>query len=176
MEQGQGESSNASLAADLAIYVVAITIDPNNDQIIYVGTGELDNADGNTDSFYGTGVYESQNGGLTWNLLLSNESTGGVLNTVPNPVTHTPLVNPMYGMGVSSIAVDGSSIFVADGEVDGAGLGVVNGNNGEAKVGPGPLSLANGIVQPEEPGNWPAFGSSLPRLRRSWEPGLIPPM
>jgi photosystem II stability/assembly factor-like uncharacterized protein len=43
----------------------AITIDPSNRDILYVGTGEA-NASG--DSYEGTGVYKSTDGGNTWDL------------------------------------------------------------------------------------------------------------
>lgn len=40
-----------------------VVVDPNNPNIIYLGTGEL-NYSG--DSQYGDGIFKSQNGGLTW--------------------------------------------------------------------------------------------------------------
>lgn len=43
-----------------------IGIDPNNTEIIYVGTGE---ANGGHNNFPGTGVYKSVNGGNNWNFI-----------------------------------------------------------------------------------------------------------
>jgi autotransporter-associated beta strand protein len=69
-----------------ALYTGAIAVDPNNPRIIYLGTGEADNS---SDSFYGTGVYMSQDSGQTWML-----------------VTGTDGSNPLYGMAISKIVVD----------------------------------------------------------------------
>lgn len=142
----------AGLDPIFSMYVGAITIDPENSNIIYVGTGQADtgsgtvqNADPNN-AFYGTGVYESTDGGLTWSLLVDNSSSPNQTN----PATGTTLIDPFMGMGVTGIAVDpatGSSanptIYVSDGTVGGTGvgLGVPNGNNGEADV-------FQGTVQP----------------------------
>ncbi len=75
----------------------AIAIAPNNSQVIYLGTGEADNS---TDSYAGTGVYMSTDGGHSWTLLTDKGS----------------LSNPLNGLAVSSIAVDSgnsSLIYVA---------------------------------------------------------------
>ncbi len=103
-EAGQGVSTTSSSSPALGIYVGAVTINPDNSQIIYVGTGVLTNNDGYGGGFAGTGVYESLDGGLTWSLMLDNISTPGATN----PVTGTSLVNPFFGMGVSGIAVEPS--------------------------------------------------------------------
>ncbi len=72
-----------------SMFIGAVAVDPANPQIIIVGTGEADNS---TDSFYGTGVYESTNSGRTWNLVTSVPGGSGQ--------------NPFYGMAISSIAID----------------------------------------------------------------------
>jgi len=46
-----------------SLSIGSITIDPNNSQTIYVGTGE-ENFNG--DAFYGVGILKSTNGGMTW--------------------------------------------------------------------------------------------------------------
>ena len=73
-------------------YVGGIAIDPNFPNIIYIGTGVADNS---PDSFYGTGIYESTNFGVTWTLLTNNTST--------NP---TVALNPFYGKVISAMQVD----------------------------------------------------------------------
>jgi len=69
-----------------ALYTGAIAVDPNDPHIVYLGTGEVDNS---VDSFYGTGVYVSRDGGHTWSLLTAS---GGA--------------NPLYGLAISKIVVD----------------------------------------------------------------------
>ena len=101
IEQGQDPQ--------FAMYVGAITLDPTNSNVLYLGTGETNNS---TDSFYGTGLYKSTDGGVTWALVLDNVTTPG-----------TP-INPFYGKGISSIAVDPNSpstLYVADAD-GGSGL------------------------------------------------------
>lgn len=49
-----------------------ICIDPNNEEIIYVGTGEANNA---SLSYYGDGLYKSVNGGETWENIGLTESS-----------------------------------------------------------------------------------------------------
>jgi autotransporter-associated beta strand protein len=86
-----------------AMFTGAITIDPNNPNVLYLGTGEANNY---SDSFYGTGIYQSNDAGVTWTLILDNV-------TVPG----TP-INPFVGKGVNKIAIDSATgdIFVADGD------------------------------------------------------------
>ena len=146
---------------NFAMYVGAVAVDPDNSNIIYVGTGVLENStypgltdggtesDGSTDAYYGTGVYESTDGGLTWSLLLDNTSGINAFGQeIPNPVTGTYLINPFYGMSVSAIAVDPQTqtLFVADGSVYGVGYGdgVPNGGvNEDADV-----NDLTGMVEP----------------------------
>jgi autotransporter-associated beta strand protein len=68
-----------------AMFTGAIAIDPTNSNIVYLGTGEADNSG---DSGYGTGIYQSTDGGESWTLL----TAGGV--------------NPGAGVAVSKILVD----------------------------------------------------------------------
>jgi autotransporter-associated beta strand protein len=75
----------------------AIAVAPSNSQTIYLGTGE---SDGSIDSYAGTGVYRSTDGGHTWTQL-TNAANGN---------------NPLAGLAVSKIAVDPgdpSVIYVA---------------------------------------------------------------
>jgi autotransporter-associated beta strand protein len=118
----------AGTNSQFALYIGAIAIDPNNSNTLYVGTGELDNS---SDSYYGTGVYKSTDGGLTWTLMVDTTSTG------------TP-INPFYAMGISSIAVDPANtgtIYVADGypTTDGVTSAQINAAN------PG---VIQGVLQP----------------------------
>ena len=50
----------------------ALAIHPNDPQILYVGTGE---ANGSGDSYPGTGIYKSTDGGSTWTHIGLEEAT-----------------------------------------------------------------------------------------------------
>lgn len=83
-----------------AMYVGAITAVGNT---LYVGTGEADNS---SDSYYGTGLYKSTDGGVTWSLMVDN------IDTTANGAAF----NPFYGMAINQIAVDPDSpqdVYVA---------------------------------------------------------------
>jgi large repetitive protein len=73
------------VSSQVAMFSGAIAVAPSSPNIIYLGTGEADNS---SDSFYGTGVYESTNYGQTWTLLV--DKTG----------------NPLYGQAISQLIVD----------------------------------------------------------------------
>jgi autotransporter-associated beta strand protein len=80
----------------VALFSGAIAVAPTDPSIIYLGTGEANNSG---DSFYGTGVYESKDGGVTWSLL--TDANGS---------------NPLDGTAVAEIVVDPSNanlIYVA---------------------------------------------------------------
>ena len=49
--------------SECSLAMGSIAIDPNNSQVIYAGTGELNNSG---DSYYGCGVLKSTNGGNSW--------------------------------------------------------------------------------------------------------------
>jgi autotransporter-associated beta strand protein len=97
------------------LQVGAITMDPVNSNVLYIGTGEANNS---SDSYYGTGVYMTQDGGVTWTLLLD------MSNALPQ--------NPFWRKGINAIATDPANpanvathtpgiIFVADGDGSPAG-------------------------------------------------------
>ncbi len=59
-----GGTSWFPITDDLPVITIgAIAIDPQNPDVIYVGTGE---ANGNSRSFFGMGVFKSSDGGATW--------------------------------------------------------------------------------------------------------------
>ncbi len=114
-----------------AMYIGAIAVTPQNPNIIYVGTGESDASPVNLqDSFYGTGVYQSTDAGLTWHVLTDP--------SLANP-------NPIFGQTVSKIAVDlinPQIIYVATSNLSSAV------NNG---IG---VSLQNAAASPTQAGIW----------------------
>ena len=81
-----------------AMYVGSILIDPNNPNRILVGTGDPNST---TETFFGTGVYVSNDAGVTWALL-----TG---NTVSNPLD---------GQTVSDMVIDPftGTLYVSSGD------------------------------------------------------------
>jgi autotransporter-associated beta strand protein len=107
------------------LFTGAIAVDPNNPLHVYLGTGEADNS---ADSYYGSGVYESLDGGRTWTLLTGErtygtpvlmdpdgtadsdgsedtDADGFVSRTVP---FFTEGNNPLNGLAISAIALDGA--------------------------------------------------------------------
>ncbi len=92
------------LVVQTALFCGAITIDAGNALHLFLGTGETDNS---PDSFYGTGVYQTFDGGQTWSLVTGDAATVGTQNTV---------ANPLYGKGISSMIYNGGNLYVADGD------------------------------------------------------------
>ena len=87
-----------------SLVIGAITLDPTNPQIIYVGTGE---ANFNGDAYYGAGILKSTNGGASWTTIGAS-TFGGKYVT-----------GRFVGVHISKIAIDPNSaannrtIFVA---------------------------------------------------------------
>src|SRR5262249_7340286 len=57
-----------------SIDVGALAVDPNNPQVIFDGTGE---ANGSGDSRYGSGIFKSTDGGITWDISPGGNSLSG---------------------------------------------------------------------------------------------------
>lgn len=57
----------------------AIAVDPNNDQVVYVGTGEANYAN---HSRYGLGIYKATDGGATWTQLAENTFGGRTFSKI----------------------------------------------------------------------------------------------
>jgi autotransporter-associated beta strand protein len=94
------------LDPNFALFVGAITVDPSDANVVYLGTGETDNS---ADSFYGTGIYESTDGGMSWSLL-----TGP---TYVDAALQTGVTNPFFGKGISQIIAQADgTLYVADGD------------------------------------------------------------
>ena len=96
-------SGVTSTGINLAMFTGAIAVSPVDPHVIYVGTGEADNS---ADSYYGTGVYMSEDSGMTWTLLTNEPAAAGA-------------TNPLYGLAVSKIIPDQNDpflIYVATGD------------------------------------------------------------
>lgn len=98
--------------------VSSITVDPNNSQIMYLGTGESYSSRVGT----GNGIFKSINGGTTWtNVLASNQGTpffnGGskvTINSPGNLAGDIPAVAASFGPSFTS-AITGNLVLVRDG-------------------------------------------------------------
>jgi autotransporter-associated beta strand protein len=103
----------AGVAPQFAMFTGAITINPFNPLNLFLGTGDTNNA---ADCFYGTGVYQSNDGGVTWSLV-SGSGAGA---------------NPFLGKGISKIIYDPGTgnLYAASGD----GGPVVNGTLGAPGV------------------------------------------
>src|SRR5207245_2435300 len=113
------------------IDVGAITVDPVDPRIIYVGTGE---GNYSSSSRYGSGVLKSVDGGNTFQLLSSGPSVPTVDNGLPqfyrlsiNNIIVDPRIDPMN----PTIRVLYASV-TADGNYDAssAGNGIFKSSNG----------------------------------------------
>ncbi len=65
--------------------VGALALAPSNDQVVYLGTGE---ASLSGDAYYGTGIFRSTDGGLTWNHVskrFTGQSTSAIVVDPTNP-------------------------------------------------------------------------------------------
>ena len=102
IEVGGGSSSAFNYGQSFALYVGSILINPDFPNIVYVGTGDADNS---ADSYYGTGIYESTNAGVTWSLITNN--------TAANP---SVAQNPFYGKVITSMTIDPESVDAAIGD------------------------------------------------------------
>ena len=81
------DDNSGPLAGNVAaMFTGYILLSPTNPREVFLGTGEADNSG---DSYYGTGVYVSQDSGQTWTLLTG---TGGA--------------NPLYGMAINKMVID----------------------------------------------------------------------
>jgi autotransporter-associated beta strand protein len=109
--------------------VGAITLDPTNSQIIYIGTGEANNS---SDSFYGTGVYKSTDAGRTWSLV-----TGQSVQTITvKPGTAATETFTLTFNGVTTAALGATPTAATAAQVQTAlnGLSSIGGVGGSVTV------------------------------------------
>ncbi len=101
--------------------VSSITFDPNNTQIMYVGTGES-YVGGNVN---GNGIWKSTDGGASWNHIFGGVTGEGFFNsdaklTVNSPVSIQGILNPFqagFGPGLGA-AITGNVVLVDDGTTE----------------------------------------------------------
>jgi len=84
-----------------SLAVGALTLDPQNPDIVYVGTGEP-HASG--DSYYGAGVLKSTNGGSTWQQLGASEFTGLGISAI---IVHPSNSNIVYVASSGAVGQQG---------------------------------------------------------------------
>jgi alpha-tubulin suppressor-like RCC1 family protein len=77
-----------------SLHIGAVTVDPNNAQVVYVGLGIQDQAAGapfTNDNFFGLGILKSTDGGTTWRLLSDPAaSTPTISNTTIGRIVVDP--------------------------------------------------------------------------------------
>ncbi len=87
--------------------VGCIAIDPTNEQVIYVGTGEAEFAN---HSRYGLGIYKTTDGGNTWAQLAESTFAGRCISTIvvdhANPQVVYAAVTPAGGFPALAAAKD----------------------------------------------------------------------
>ena len=83
-------TTDVGLDPKFAMYTGAIAMEPGNDEEIYLGTGETNTS---SDSYYGTGIYRSLNGGITWSLITNDEIQGVLLQGGENGTADTYTVS-----------------------------------------------------------------------------------
>src|SRR6185312_12340566 len=88
-----------------SLAVGSIVLDPQNPQIVYVGTGEENFG---SDSYYGVGILKSTNGGATWsNVAGSNGFLDGGVPAVTEPErtgSTDGIASPCGGLRIGSLA------------------------------------------------------------------------
>lgn len=88
--------------------VSCITSDPNNSQVFYVGTGEVETGD-----FSGLGIWKTTNGGTTWQQVFNIEN-GYASNGVKNGNYNIPAIKVVNNNGVSEVYAGVSGTYFAD--------------------------------------------------------------
>lgn len=97
------------------ISISSITYDPNNPQILYVGTGETESGD-----IAGAGIWKSTNGGTTWNQIFTIPVTYSS-NGVRNGNFYINDIKVRNNNGVSEVYAGVSGGYVGWGVNDGSG-------------------------------------------------------
>jgi hypothetical protein len=89
----------------IPLFMGAVAIAPSNDQVLYAGTGEADNA---YDSYYGDGILVSTDGGSTWALTGQSSFQGRAISRIAvgpqDPNTAYAAVNDTASNGLGGNA------------------------------------------------------------------------
>ncbi len=87
-----------------SLAVGALTLDPQNPDTIYVGTGE---PHASLDSYYGAGVLKSTDGGKTWQQLGAREFTGLGISAI---IVHPSNANTIYAASSAAVGAVGPGV------------------------------------------------------------------
>lgn len=87
--------------------ISCITSDPNNSQIFYVGTGEVETGD-----FSGLGIWKTTNGGATWQQVFNLES--GYNSNVKRGMYNVPTIKVVNNNGVSEVYAGVAGTYYGD--------------------------------------------------------------
>ena len=87
--------------------ISCITSDPNNSQIFYVGTGEVETGD-----FSGLGIWKTTNGGSTWQQVFAIES--GYSGNIKKGTYNVPTIKVVNNNGVSEVYAGVAGSYFGD--------------------------------------------------------------
>lgn len=87
--------------------ISCITVDPNNSQIFYVGTGEVETGD-----FSGLGIWKTMDGGNTWQQIFALES--GYAGNVKKGMYNIPTIKVVNNNGVSEVYAGVAGSYFGD--------------------------------------------------------------
>lgn len=87
--------------------VSCIAVDPNNSQIFYVGTGEVETAD-----ISGLGIWKTMDGGNTWTQIFAIEA--GYTGNVKRGIYNVPSIKVVNNNGVSEVYAGVAGSYFGD--------------------------------------------------------------
>ena len=105
-----GASWTPKLDTGTQLAIGCMVKDPNNESIIYAGTGE---GWGNVDAVYGGGIYKSTDFGETWSLLSSTSGTWNFKNILSMAID--PTSGNVYAVTFAYNYKDGAGIYYTNG-------------------------------------------------------------
>jgi len=128
-----------------SLAVGAIAVDPNNGDIIYVGTGESNYS---CDSYFGAGILKSTNGGATWSLLGAAQFDSRSISRIAINPSNTQEIWVSSTSGIGGVGCDRAPTGAPD-------LGLYRSTNGGASFSPilTGVGATDVLLDPNNPGN-----------------------
>lgn len=98
------------IAPQFAMYIGSIVVDPNFPNVVYLGTGETNNT---SDSFYGTGIYRSDDYGVSWTVFRGNMQQKVEIGNVGTATTPTAFTLSFTGPDSTGASVTRTTTSLA---------------------------------------------------------------